>query len=64
MLIPVVYYLLFSALLIEVAELAVRLGNTLVVLSNHSLCEVDTLIDSSKRVLLLTITGLIFVFLA
>ena len=64
MLIPVVYYLLFAALLIEVAELAVRLGNTLVILSNHSLCEVDSLIDSSKRVLLLTTIGLIFISLA
>ena len=63
MFVTAVYYLLFAALLVEVAELSVRLGNTLIVLINHSLCEIEPLMDSSERVFLLTIVGMIFIFL-
>ena len=63
MLTLVVYYLLFVALLCEVSELALHLSQTLVVLYNNCLCDVNQLVESAKRVSLLTIVGMIFLSL-
>ena len=63
MFVLVVYYLLFAALLCEVAELALRLGQTLVTLQHCWLCNVDPLVESTKRVMLLTAVGMAFIFL-
>ena len=63
MLIWVVYYLLFAALLCEVSELALHLSQTVVVLYHNYLCDVSQLVESAKRVSLLTIVGMIFLSL-
>lgn len=55
-----VYYLLFASLFYEVMELSVRLLYTTRAIWLNTIIDITEMIESCKRVLLLTATGLVF----